>query len=228
MAESKATRLSAGIVLCGMLLGPSAHAVLYRCLDAAGRSVLTDHQGQLSQCVAVSGESAVPTLEPAPAPPHPVPELTDAEATNSSPLGAAVDSRHTSIPIQRVGPLMVVTVHLNGTRDARLILDTGASHTVLSHRIAADLGLFANGPTSSVSMNTAGGTMQTELVTVASIRLSDFEVRNTVAAIHDVPDAPEGVEGLLGLSVLGQFEMTLDAGKGELHLSRPGRQEHSP
>ena len=117
---------------------------------------------------------------------------------------------------------MVVTVHLNHDRTARLILDTGASHTLLSHTIAQDLGLFSLPPVALVTLHTVGGSVQSEVVQVDSIQLAGAEVRQSLAAIHDMPDAPPGIEGLLGQSFLRQFEVTVNTAKGELQL-RPAK-----
>ena len=126
-----------------------------------------------------------------------------------------------SVPLERLGSLFVVTVQLNATRSARLILDTGASHTILSHAIAQDLGLFSLRPVASVTMHTVGGSVQADMVHVDSIRIAGADVRNSLAAIHDLPDAPPDIDGLLGLSVLHQFEVTLDTARSRLHLGRP-------
>jgi predicted aspartyl protease len=57
-----------------------------------------------------------------------------------------------------------------------------------------------------------------DVLTVASVRIGQAEVRNIEAAIHDLPDAPPGIEGLLGLNVLGQFTVTLDVVRNRLVL----------
>ena len=125
------------------------------------------------------------------------------------------------MPLDRLGSLFVVTVEINETRSARLILDTGASHTILSHAIARDLGLFSLRPVASVTMHTVGGSVQADMIHVDSIRIAGAEVRNSLAAIHNLPDVPPEIEGLLGLSVLRQFEVTLDTARSRLHLGLP-------
>ena len=61
------------------------------------------------------------------------------EAQSTSPANHIVE-----VPLQQVGHLFVVTVKLNGEQDARLIVDTGASHSVVSHRLAIELGLYSD------------------------------------------------------------------------------------
>jgi clan AA aspartic protease (TIGR02281 family) len=197
---------------------------MYQCLDASGASVFTDSPAQLSGCTVVNTSPPGPSLgtpslpspvaprvEPEPGPASPAP---DAEANGARPAGEV------TVPIQRAGNLLVVQAQLNGSRDARLILDTGASHTILSYAVARDLGVFGDQRTTTVTLKTAGGPVQADVVRVDSIRLGDAEVRNSQAAIYDVPDAPAGVDGLLGLTFLHQFAVTLDVAKGQLHLRR--------
>jgi len=126
-----------------------------------------------------------------------------------------------SVPLERLGSLFVVTIQVNETRSAKLILDTGASHTILARAIARDLGLFSLRTVTSVIMHTVGGAVQADMVPVDSIRLGGAEVRNSVVAIHDLPDVPQEIEGLLGLSVLREFEVTLDTSRSRLLLGLP-------
>ena len=70
-------------------------------------------------------------------------------------------------------------------------------------------------------MHTVGGSVQADMVHVDSIRIAGAEVRNSLAAIHDLPDVPPDIDGLLGLSVLREFEVTLDIARSRLHLRLP-------
>ena len=99
-----------------------------------------------------------------------------------------------------------------------MIVDTGASHTILSQDLALDLGLLADPTSRSVTLNTAGGPVMADVVTVPSIRIGTAEVQNSMAAVFDFSERPNGVEGLLGLTFLASFEVTLDAKRKQLHL----------
>lgn len=204
-----------------------ATAVLYRCVDPTGATVFTDSASQLFHCDAVSQDSpdvpsqTAPTSDPAPLTISlPSPESSASVPDAREVIDTLVLPHPDTIRLQRVGQLFVASVELNGSRTARLIVDTGASHTILSHKIAVELGLFADGNTAPVSMKTVGGSVQAEMVQVRSIRIGTAEVHDSLAAIYDLPDAPEGVEGLLGLSVLRQYAVTLDAARSQLHLNR--------
>jgi aspartyl protease family protein len=101
-----------------------------------------------------------------------------------------------------------------------MILDTGASHTILSFAVARDLSLWSQRRSTSMTMHTAGGTVQADVLPIASIKIGDAEVRDIDAAIHDLPNAPPEIEGLLGLNVLGHFTVTLDGVRNQLLLGR--------
>jgi len=122
------------------------------------------------------------------------------------------------IPVTKIGRSLVVRAKLNGSRDARLILDTGAEITVLSHAVALDAGLLPSQTVATVTLNTAGGSVRADVFRVGSVSLGEAEAKNVTTAVHDLPDAPAGVDGLLGLTFLDQFLVTVDAQKGELYL----------
>ena len=193
---------------------------IYRCYDKEGRHVLTDQPAQLEQCTLLdvaappkSNSSKLP-VAPIPAVPGPIEgRKVMPEAQSTSPANHIVE-----VPLQQVGHLFVVTVKLNGEQDARLIVDTGASHSVVSHRLAIELGLYSDLAMGTVTMNTVGGSVQAPLARIKSIRLAEAEVRDSVVVIHDLPDSPGGVEGLLGLSALREFQVTLDPTKKVLSL----------
>lgn len=201
-----------------------AGGTMYRCLDATGASVFTDSPAQLEGCIAVTTglpgpapaapNQPTPMVEPDPAPLSSPPSPAGSDGPSPAPTGEV------TVPIQRAGSLLVVQAQINGSRETRLVLDTGASHTILSYSVARDLGILSEQRGTTVTLKTAGGPVQADVVRVNSIRIGEAEVRNSQAAIYDVPDAPTGVEGLLGLTFLHQFAVTLDVAKGQLHLRR--------
>ena len=200
--------------LSALLSSSAGHATMYRCTNAAGTTVITDSPAQLRDC-SLFGTSQPSTPTPPDATPvPPAPRETEPQPTGDRQTPASVFSA----PLERLGSLWVVTVQVNSTRSAKLILDTGASHTMLSYAVARDLVLWAQGPATSMTMQTAGGTVQANVVPIASISLGGAEVRNTLATIYDLPEAPLGIEGLLGQDFFRHFEVTLNAQKGELRL----------
>jgi clan AA aspartic protease (TIGR02281 family) len=123
-----------------------------------------------------------------------------------------------AIPLTKVGRSLVVRAKLNGVREARLIVDTGAEITMLSHAVAVDAGLLPSQTVATVTLNTAGGSVRADVFRVGSVSLGDAEARDVTTAVHDLSDAPPGIDGLLGLTFLDRFLVTLDMQKGELQL----------
>jgi predicted aspartyl protease len=178
---------------------------IYRCYDKEGRQVLTDQPAQLEQCTLL-GVAAPPKSNSSKLPVAPIPAVP-----------GPIEGRKVMPEAQSTSPANHI-VKLNGEQDARLIVDTGASHSVVSHRLAIELGLYSDLAMGTVTMNTVGGSVQAPLARIKSIRLAEAEVRDSVVVIHDLPDSPGGVEGLLGLSALREFQVTLDPTKKVLSL----------
>ena len=205
----------------GLLLSihQEGHAI-YRCYDKEGRQVLTDQPAQLEQCIPL-GVAAPPMSDSKGIPVGPIPAVpnpTEGRRALPEEQGAGSSHHTVDVPLQQAGHLFVATVRLNGEQDARLIVDTGASHSIVSHRLAIELGLYSDSTMGTATMNTVGGSVQVPLARIKSIRLAEAEVRDSVVVIYDLPDSPAGVEGLLGLSALRQFQVTLDPTKKVLSL----------
>ncbi len=110
-----------------------------------------------------------------------------------------------------------VPVTLNGGSAAfRFLLDTGASHTVISRETARTLSIDTNGAR-QVIVNTANGSMEVPVVTLPSVGLAGAEVPNVTAL---VVDGLESADGLLGLSYLRYFEVEIHQTEGYLTLRR--------
>jgi hypothetical protein len=119
------------------------------------------------------------------------------------------------IPITTNGSLVMVRVTFNNSVTANLALDTGATTTLVSRRIARDLGLSALGKVRGYGV---GGSFVGQVARVDTVRVGEAETFNLVVAIHDFSPDPR-VEGLLGLDFLNRFEMSLDTRKRQLFLT---------
>jgi clan AA aspartic protease (TIGR02281 family) len=162
----------------------------------------------------------LPPSAPIPSPPSAA-ELSLATRLVPAELPVTPPEQTITVPVRRIGQLYVVSVELNGTRTAQLIIDTGASHSILSQELVRDMALLPSDFRAGlVVLKTAGGSVDAQVVRIDSMKIATAEVRNTSAAVHTVPDFPAGVDGLLGLSFLHQFEVTLDTAKNELRLRR--------
>ncbi len=219
------------LILAQMLLWLSpGFTAMYRCQDQSGTSVLTDNPAQLEGCSRL--ESSIVS---SPLVPRKIPQSTDdqdvshTEFTQNSSEHADTsfveefnqDSNQDNditIPLEKIGGSFVVQVKLNEERTAHLIVDTGASMTVLSTNIAIDLGLLGTTDNELLTVNTAGGSVQVNMNYLSSLTIGNAQAHNVAVAIHDLPDIPEEIEGLLGMSFLKHFLITLDAEHARLIL----------
>jgi clan AA aspartic protease (TIGR02281 family) len=202
-----------------LLRPPVLPATTYRCTNEAGLSTFTDSPSQLQNCEMVSNNPPPKKYEPSAAivpAPMPIP----AETALTQPGNSAEVPGQVTVPVQRAGRSLTVLAKLNGTTDARLIVDTGADITILSHEVARNMGIFASDINSTVTLNTVGGSVRADVFRVGAISVGGAEVKNVPVAVHTMPDAPPLVDGLLGLTFLDKFLVTLDAQKGELHLRK--------
>ncbi|GJL64871.1 MAG: hypothetical protein NPIRA04_35250 [Nitrospirales bacterium] len=233
--------LSRTALLFSLLIGMSSLPVLqstlaastYRCEDSSGLTVLTDSPAQLEHCTVLleesssnnSGTTSQPksTIQPMssktepntlePNIPQEYPFIDELGQSSQDEQSEAI-----TIPVTSYGGSLLVTVQLNQTREVQLILDTGATMTVLSQDVALDLGLISSSKTQLTTVYTAGGPIQVNVSTVDSIQAGTAQVHDVDVAIHDLPDGQKGIDGLLGMSFLNHFLVTLDTNQGLLHL----------
>jgi clan AA aspartic protease (TIGR02281 family) len=130
-------------------------------------------------------------------------------APNATPFNAIV------IPIQTNGSAVIVPVVLNRAVQTNMILDTGASFTVVSQHLAARLGLM---PTRRVSLVTANGTVGAPMAPLGSLKVGEAEATNLTVVIQDSsPTAALG--GLLGLDFLSRYYTSIDTRRQLLVLA---------
>lgn len=203
---------------------------MYRCQDQSGTNVLTDNPAQLKGCSRLeSSIVSTPHVPRNPLQPTDVQNVSRTEfpqnSSEQSDSSLAQESNQDSnkdsditIPLEKIGGSFVVQVNLNQERTAHLIVDTGASMTVLSTNIAIDLGILGTTDTELLTVNTAGGSVQVNMNYLSSLTVGNAQAHNVAVAIHDLPDIPEQIEGLLGMSFLKHFLITLDAEHARLIL----------
>jgi hypothetical protein len=133
---------------------------------------------------------------------------------------ATVRDGDTAVAVEPVRGVWVVKVALNGDRQARFLVDTGSSVTIVAPTLARVLGLTGAGG-GPVELQTLGGATSGPSATMASIRLGNAELRDVPVVVHD---PGPGLEGILGNTVLGRYQVTLDPDRRLLHLRRPGRE----
>jgi hypothetical protein len=121
----------------------------------------------------------------------------------------------TAIPVKVSGSKVIVSVNFNNSTAANLLLDTGASRTMISSRMAKILRLQSMGSGQGYGI---GGVVTVSTARVDSVKLGEMERQNLLVMIHDFSRDPS-YEGLLGFDFLSHFHMSLDLQKSLLVLT---------
>jgi len=122
----------------------------------------------------------------------------------------------TPVELVRKGSHFMVDASLNHN-DIRLLIDTGASLTVLDSAAAALLGLNEFDILQRMQMNTANGVTEASLYRIDSMALGVFAVSSINIAVVEHLDI-NGASGLLGMNFLQHFEFRIDQSNAQLFL----------
>lgn len=123
-----------------------------------------------------------------------------------------------SVPFQHMSGLMVVWATLNERVSANLMVDTGASLTMISRATAKELGIDLEKKLPTIPVQTAAEIIYVPLVVLDSLEVGGMEVKNLTVAIYDPPLPSRS--GLLGLNFLKQFRFEIDLKEGVLLLEK--------
>jgi len=96
-----------------------------------------------------------------------------------------------------------------------LVVDTGASFTLINRQTADELGIVIDENTPVIPGTTVSGTIFTPLVTLRSIRVGNALLENVEAVIYTMPG---NQEGLLGNSFLNKYRVAIDTLQGKMVL----------
>lgn len=182
------------IVLCGQV--QTTRADWFQWMDRNGVTHLTDRQENIPD--EYRAEAAALDIPATP------PPLT-------------VES--VSIPLESEGQVAVVSALLNGRTAASLIVDTGATYTVISYELAGELQIDVSEDTPVTQLQTANGVITAPVVELESVDVGGMKLDRVKAAVHDLPTATP-VGGLLGLNFLQHFRVDIDTTKRILSLER--------
>lgn len=139
-----------------------------------------------------------------------------------SPRPAAMQGQ--AVPIMPISNYILVRALLNRSESVSLLLDTGASHTLLTPRIAQRLGLAVTAHTPRASIMVADGQRQeVPLARLAALQVGHVTVERLPVAVFDLLPQASGVDGLLGVDFLGQFVVTFDRAARQMWLTSPSR-----
>ncbi len=142
--------------------------------------------------VAAPVPATAPPVEPPPALP------VDASTLPGDPASTAVK-------LLEIDTRMTVPVLINGKGPFRFIVDSGATRTVISSRLATELGLPSAG---MVPLHSVGGESDVPAVQIASLYVGALPAKAIVAPVLD--EANLGGEGILGIDTLAHKKVVID------------------
>lgn len=180
--------------------------------DRWGRMVL----GAVSLCLAL----AWPAHAQAPADPAPLPEITplpDITVAAPEPKFVAPTTR------DRIGRIWA-PVLINGEGPYRLVLDTGASRSAVTDRVAMRMKLPIY--TDSVRLRGVTGTAIASSIKVDTLEVGELLVENVTMPI--VSDAFGGADGVLGAEGLQDKRIVIEFKADRISVARSHKQPPPP
>ncbi len=103
--------------------------------------------------------------------------------------------------------------------DADMALDTGARVTVITPRLARELGFEPDEMEPTVKVVSATGSADAAELTLASVSVLTAEVRDLRVVCHQLPGAL-GLDGILGLNFLSYFNVEINNESQRVTLTR--------
>ena len=128
-------------------------------------------------------------------------------------------ARRTEVPVHLYGNAVLVPVSLNGDHAATLLLDTGATMSLLNPELAKRIGAAPrpNAPTATLRI-VGGQEITLPMVKLRSIRAGGLLVEDLEVGVYQaMPEKPD-VDGLLGADFLRSFRVTVDRASKRLIL----------
>jgi len=137
---------------------------------------------------------------------------TPSQPTPAAPSASTPTNEHSS-PLYAASGGMFVDVVLNGRVKAKLLVDTGATGTMISSELADRLSLNPN-DTWFTPIGGVTGSAWAAVEKVRSIAVGDATVSDVDVLVYDT-----GMDGILGMSFLGEFDFSIDVGGKRLILA---------
>jgi clan AA aspartic protease (TIGR02281 family) len=123
-----------------------------------------------------------------------------------------------SIPLSRQGEHFIVQALINDTFNVSLMLDTGASISLLSESAFEELNQYSDVVyIKDLSLNTAGGTVTASIYQIAELSIQGYVVKDFIFAVSS-SYVNEHNDGLLGMNFLKAFDFHIDQNNGLLTL----------
>ncbi|MBI2148981.1 MAG: aspartyl protease family protein [Acidobacteria bacterium] len=123
------------------------------------------------------------------------------------------------IPFRKSLNLIFTRVLVNGRGPYDFAIDTGATQTVLSDKLAVELGLQ---PVTSTLMHGVGGggKIESKLYTVKDLSIGEVKIKSIPVGAFNDPLVTQLADGILGTAILSDFIITVNYPDSRLELTR--------
>ncbi len=101
----------------------------------------------------------------------------------------------------------VVPATVNRQYLATFLIDTGASYTVITPKMAKTLGITISADSPTVPVTTANGILHAPVVRLKHVSLGGLQVDNVDAVVTELGDSPQ-LSGLLGMSFFQGMDLS--------------------
>ena len=128
------------------------------------------------------------------------------------------DTNFGTIKLGKLGENFVVNAVVNQQMSVKLILDTGASMTIISPKLASALDLFQYESGKKAHFQTANGDVFAPVANLANLSIGDYSFNNLLVGILPISDNSE-IQGLLGMNFLKHYKFFIDQQNLTLELS---------
>ncbi|MFT5658718.1 MAG: clan AA aspartic protease (TIGR02281 family) [Gammaproteobacteria bacterium] len=146
------------------------------------------------------------------------------EALDSAGAGAPATETRVSetnfvgIPLQRRGNHFIVDASPAGNRNLRLLIDTGASLTMLTPEVFERAGIQYQNTGRTDVFNTANGSVRAPIYILDSLEIGDWKVNQLEVGVLAL-GGHSNIDGLLGMNFLRHFQFFIDQNEAMLRLS---------
>src|SRR5262245_9816807 len=131
------------------------------------------------------------------------------------------------LPAWYFSNLLLVPVKINGQYEGNFVVDTGAVTTVISHNMAAKLGVTENTPGAKVDLGLAGvGGFEGVVLRVPNVTINTGKNRESYPQVVSI-DLKEiskmvgtEVAGIIGFDFFEEYKLTLDYNAAEVTLAK--------
>lgn len=117
---------------------------------------------------------------------------------------------------------LAVPVLLDKRVMGTFIVDTGATYTVITPRMAEKLGVYISPDAPRITILTANGAIKAPMATIPSVAIGSVEVRDVPVVIQELGTAAQ-ISGLLGMTFFKDMDLTIKKNKLILSISHAPR-----